>query len=605
MKKRTLSLFLCVLMLIGLLVPVSAVDGHPEESTNYGDENYNRWAVPIHSYLFENIMGGLTRVAYANDHILVENYDSQFRYLAGRRLEMELPIWGGFHAGKKYNFIVVGQNNPNEDDSVEILRVIKYDKNWNRLDHASLYGVNTTKPFNAGSVRCSEYNGELFIRTCHEMYHASDGLNHQACATAAIREEDMSITDAWYGVMNLDYGYVSHSFNQYVIVDQEARLVCVDQGDAYPRAAVLIRYPFKADTGKFSADYKHPAEHVEIIHYAGEIGDNKTGASIGGLGETSTGYLIAHTYDGKGGGGFRIPYLSYISKDGLQVTNRVLPYASNDSACPPSLVATGPDTGYVLWDQANDAANDNMIHYIVNDDGSYTEYKPEVPHVDDTLFYTQYNADGSFGEVKTAPDAPLSDCHPILYYGNVVWYVTDHSGPTFYVLSDNGVTPHPATVAEEIVPARAGTAYESTQRVEIDGEVVEMMAYALKDPETGYPTNYVKLRDLADLINGTAANFDVDWDGAVNICTRSGYDPNGSEGWVPFSGDRAYKRYDGETLVDGVITTLGAITLTDDNGGDYTYYKLRDLGAALNFNVGWSAKRGIYLETDREYTEED
>ena len=32
-----------------------------------------------------------------------------------------------------------------------------------------------------------------------------------------------------------------------------------------------------------------------------------------------------------------------------------------------------------------------------------------------------------------------------------------------------------------------------------------------------------------------------------------------------------------------------AILLTDDQGGGYTYYKLRDLGKVLNFNVGWSA----------------
>lgn len=41
--------------------------------------------------------------------------------------------------------------------------------------------------------------------------------------------------------------------------------------------------------------------------------------------------------------------------------------------------------------------------------------------------------------------------------------------------------------------------------------------------------------------------------------------------------------------------------LTDDCGGGYTYYQLRDLGQALNFNVSWSAEHGIYLETDKPY----
>lgn len=35
------------------------------------------------------------------------------------------------------------------------------------------------------------------------------------------------------------------------------------------------------------------------------------------------------------------------------------------------------------------------------------------------------------------------------------------------------------------------------------------------------------------------------------------------------------------------------------------YYKLRDLGRALEFNVGWSAQRGVFLETDKPYDPED
>ena len=44
-----------------------------------------------------------------------------------------------------------------------------------------------------------------------------------------------------------------------------------------------------------------------------------------------------------------------------------------------------------------------------------------------------------------------------------------------------------------------------------------------------------------------------------------------------------------------------AILLTDDQGGGYTYYKLRDLGKVLNFNVGWSNSRGIYIESNHPY----
>lgn len=147
-----------------------------------------------------------------------------------------------------------------------------------------------------------------------------------------------------------------------------------------------------------------------------------------------------------------------------------------------------------------------------------------------------------------------------------------------------------------------GTAYASTQMVSIDGKAVELQAYALKDAN-GYATNYVKLRDVAYALNGTAAQFEVGWDGNVNIITQRPYIPNGSEMSTPFSGDRSYTVPTTQTNINGVAADLAAIILTDDNGGGYTYYQLRDLGRTLGFNVGWSAERGIFIETDKPYTD--
>lgn len=147
-------------------------------------------------------------------------------------------------------------------------------------------------------------------------------------------------------------------------------------------------------------------------------------------------------------------------------------------------------------------------------------------------------------------------------------------------------------------------AYASTQAVSVDGRDIEFQCYALKDAG-GNPTNYIKLRDLAILLNGTAAQFDVGWDGNVNILTRKAYTPNGSELKTPFSGDRAYQEAGTVTKVDGRDASLAAFMLLDDAGGGYTYYKLRDLGRAVGFNVGWSADRGIFVETDKPYTDAD
>lgn len=141
------------------------------------------------------------------------------------------------------------------------------------------------------------------------------------------------------------------------------------------------------------------------------------------------------------------------------------------------------------------------------------------------------------------------------------------------------------------------TAYAATQAVLVDGKTVEFQMYALRDGNNN-PTNYVKLRDVASVLNGTAAQFEVGWDrDGVTITTGKPYTPNGSEMSTPFSGDPAYDFPEAQTRVNGKGAALEAIVLTDDRGGQYTYYKLRDLGTALGFRVDWSKEKGVFIET--------
>lgn len=143
---------------------------------------------------------------------------------------------------------------------------------------------------------------------------------------------------------------------------------------------------------------------------------------------------------------------------------------------------------------------------------------------------------------------------------------------------------------------KVNAAYTSTQNVLVDGVPVEFQCYALKD-KNGYMTNYVKLRDVAFVLNGTAAQFNVGWNGAVNIETGTAYVANGSEMNTPFFGDRRYTNATSATTVNGKKVDLEAILLKDDDGAGYTYYKLRDLGDTLGFIVDWNQKDGIILNT--------
>ncbi len=152
------------------------------------------WNNTGNTYLYSNENGGLTRV-------ITDSYG----WASDKKVYIE-----SYNSGFKLRF---GQPNPNEEDTVEVIRVVKYSKSWERLGQASIYGANTAVSFVAGSCRCAESDGMPYIHTCHQTYKTEDGLNHQANMMPAIHESDMSITF----LDKPNSGYVSHSFDQYMI----------------------------------------------------------------------------------------------------------------------------------------------------------------------------------------------------------------------------------------------------------------------------------------------------------------------------------------------------------------------------------------------------
>ena len=159
-------------------------------------------------------------------------------------------------------------------------------------------------------------------------------------------------------------------------------------------------------------------------------------------------------------------------------------------------------------------------------------------------------------------------------------------------------------IEEKKTETDTNTAISFPQTVLVDGKEITFYTYALVD-EKGGITNYVKLRDVAAALNGTKAQFEVGWDGSINLETGKRYTAVGGELIQTFDGDKPYVVGDTPVNVNGSPADLAAITLWDDNGGNYNYFKLRDLGKALGFNVGWSADKGIFIQSDRAYTDAD
>ena len=151
-----------------------------------------------------------------------------------------------------------------------------------------------------------------------------------------------------------------------------------------------------------------------------------------------------------------------------------------------------------------------------------------------------------------------------------------------------------AAVTPPAEPAQTASASPTNDKLEVDGSAQSPAAYKIND------YNYFKLRDLAALLNGTGKQFSVGYDsntGAVTLTSGQPYTPAGSElAGVP-DGVRQAAVSTNVVYVNGV-----SVQLTAYNIDGYNYFKLRDLASALNFSVGWTAERGMFLESGKPYS---
>lgn len=436
-KKLSCLILVAALVLTGMSVPTQSAmaagtDGE-YESSNVGDQNYftSRWSSPMYSYLTD-IGDGYMRVEYTGDDVAVEYYDSDFSLESKKSVPMELTLFGGFFEGEDAYYIVFGQSNPDEDNSVEVIRTVKYDKSWNRVGAASLYGANTYIPFDAGSCRMTEYGGYLYVRTCHEMY-AISGVHHQANMTFEVDEGSMEITDYAYKVSNSSTGYVSHSFNQFIMADDAGNLIALDHGDAYPRSFVLFKYNTSAGNSTFSG-YNRA---IDLMTFQGSIGNNTTKASVGGLEYSSTSYLVAGnsvTQD-ENWSTYSVAnvFVSVTSRDNFSSSGTEIKWITDYDmdaglyVSTPQLVKMDSDSFLLLWTETDSSS-----------------WNSSYKNKNTVLKYVFLDGEGNETSDIFEVNGHLSDCQPIVSDGKAVWYTTGatkssgDTAPIFYTIDADG-----------------------------------------------------------------------------------------------------------------------------------------------------------------------
>ena len=381
--------------------------------SNLENQDYSTFGSCIDSYECTSPDGGIMRVQFGavDGKTLVEYYDTDYNIQKTVTVPLALPKYGAFYESGNYYYILTGQDNPDNNDAVEVYRVTKYSKDWKVQGSASLYGENTKKAFDFGSARMTMNGNILYVRTCHVMYGG-----HQANVTFSVNTDNMTVVDKKTDISNASTGYVSHSFNQFIQIDQ-GKMTALDQCDAFPsRALVMLKYSADLSEGKFVPDFNYVSSEemerrkcaqTDIMKVGGNVGDNYTGTSAGGFEYSDSCWLVAGNFDTDGAGSSRNAFIAAVPKNG---GDPVVRYFTNyggtdDSASTPHLVKTGSNSFILLWSSQG------------------------------KVYYTAVDGNGQQSGQTYSMDGNLSGCQPTVINGKLCWYTWKNNVNVFYEIN--------------------------------------------------------------------------------------------------------------------------------------------------------------------------
>ncbi|RVU54671.1 stalk domain-containing protein [Anaerosphaera multitolerans] len=140
------------------------------------------------------------------------------------------------------------------------------------------------------------------------------------------------------------------------------------------------------------------------------------------------------------------------------------------------------------------------------------------------------------------------------------------------------------TASAKVVPTE--------QDVTLDGQKIEIEGYSIEG------NNYFKLRDIAAILNGTEAQFNVEYNSSKNIIEISrnkNYAKLPTDLAVSTSKDTESKKSSQKVYIDGEIVNYTAYYINGNN-----YFKLRDLGKTIGFYVDYDeSSRTILIKSEK------
>jgi hypothetical protein len=185
---------------------------------------------------------------------------------------------------------------------------------------------------------------------------------------------------------------------------------------------------------------------------------------------------------------------------------------------------------------------------------------------------------------KPYPNAPIIDPKTGILLGT-----TDSKGKVTVSIPSSGIVAVDGLAAINVKTRANYKAALSNQAVKVNGVSKALEVYSING------SNYFKLRDIAYLLNGTGSQFSVSYDGVKQaiVCYKgAAYTPDGSELVIGADKSAGAVPSSQSLYIDGTIANLSAYVIGGNN-----FFKLRDLGTALNFKVDYDETTRTVLIT--------
>lgn len=182
--------------------------------------------------------------------------------------------------------------------------------------------------------------------------------------------------------------------------------------------------------------------------------------------------------------------------------------------------------------------------------------------------YAAELADPEIGAGRTSPGESTVQSAPVVIADN-----DEGNDPEKPVATSSTIT---AGITTQSPPLRKASITQD--KITLDGATVRPAGYNLNDE------NYFKLRDIAYLMNGKKAQFDVGWDNETSSITmtsgRSYQKVGGEMGGV--SAKPTIKETNARVLVDDKAVSMTAYNINGNN-----YFRLRDIASKIGFEVDY------------------